>query len=74
MPVTRRKKRSRQPTESRPNYRVRDLLGAPRAKVQLGLLRRGRAEKVVNHIGHRREAVYTAQFNINTFSAQAIAH
>jgi hypothetical protein len=29
---------------------------------------------VVDHIGYRREAVYTAQFEINAFPAEAIAH
>jgi len=29
---------------------------------------------VVDHIGHRGEAVYTAQFHINAFMAEAIAH
>jgi hypothetical protein len=29
---------------------------------------------VVDHIGHSREAVYTAQFDINAFPAEAIAH
>jgi hypothetical protein len=29
---------------------------------------------VVDHIGHRREAVYTAQFDINAFATEAIAH
>jgi hypothetical protein len=29
---------------------------------------------VVDYISHRRKAVYTAQFDINAFLAEAIAH
>jgi len=31
-------------------------------------------EKVVDHIGHRREAVYAAQFAIHMFVPESFAH
>ena len=34
----------------------------------------GLAEKVVDHIGHRREAVYAAQFAVHIFVAEPVAH
>jgi hypothetical protein len=29
---------------------------------------------VIDHIGHSREAVYTAQFAVDAFTAEPIAH